>query len=207
MVRLRMISACALLSIAALSLSGCAAVVAVAGLKAGTTVVQERPVGQAIDDLTMKTELVARLAGQNPTYQSVTTRVVNGVVLMTGSVQDQTAKDEAARIAWDIQGVRNVGNELDVQSGVSVGDYLNDVRISDQLRTKVLTDRSIAWVNYNVTTTNGNVYLMGIAKDQEELDRVTLHARTIPGVKKVVSYVEVRQPSPMRQQQALNQSY
>jgi osmotically-inducible protein OsmY len=43
-----------------------------------------------------------------------------------------------------------------------------------------------------VQTVNGTVYLLGLARDQSELERVTLHARTIPGVKKVVSYVDLK---------------
>jgi osmotically-inducible protein OsmY len=201
MFRLRMILTLAVVSLASLGLSGCAATLALMGLKAGTTVAQDRSIGRAIDDATMNTDLNARLANHG-LYRQVDTRVVNGRILLSGRVTSDDNRIEAGRLAWDIPGVKEVDNELIVQSGLHLGSRVNDVRISDQLRAKLITDGKIAWVNYNVETVDGTVFLLGMAKDQAELDRVTLHARTIPGVKKVVSYVEMK-PAPVEQNASL----
>ena len=61
-------------------------------------------------------------------------------------------------------------------------------------------------VNYTIDTVNGSVYLIGSARSQAELDKVTDVARNVPNVKRVVSYVEIRQGQPVAAQQPLPQS-
>jgi osmotically-inducible protein OsmY len=61
-----------------------------------------------------------------------------------------------------------------------------------QLRSKLLLDKNVRAINFNVETVNGVVYLIGIAQDQAELERVTNHARTITNVVKVVSHARLK---------------
>jgi hypothetical protein len=51
-------------------------------------------------------------------------------------------------------------------------------------------------VNYNIETAEGSVYLIGSARTEAELHHATDLARNVPGVKRVVSYVEVRPGEP-----------
>ncbi|MFZ1990545.1 MAG: BON domain-containing protein [Alphaproteobacteria bacterium] len=203
MIRSRMIALLAL-GAAAWSLSGCAAVVAFAGVKAGTMVAQDRSMGAAFDDATINTQYNTRLAAQSITLaRHVNVKVMDGRILLTGHVPTYEDRDLAGRIAADVPGVREVANELEVADGKSMGSYLGDLRISNELRGKLLTDRKINWVNYNVQTVDGTIYLMGTAKNQAELAQVTEKARTISGVKKVVSYVEIKGGA-TQQQASLN---
>jgi len=193
MIRLRMIVPLALISAGSLAMSGCAATVAFLGVKAGTTIAQDRTIGTAIDDATINTDYNTRLARErSDLYRHVNVKVVEGRILLTGHVATDADRTSAGRIAWAIPGVRAVANELAVGQSKTVGSAVNDVWISNQLRGKLMTDGNIAWVNYNISTVDGTVYLLGVAKNESELERVTLHARTIPGVKKVVSYVELK---------------
>ncbi len=50
-------------------------------------------------------------------------------------------------------------------------------------------DERVRTINYNIETVNGVIYLIGIARDRDELDRVIEYARNIPYVRKVVNYV------------------
>jgi len=204
MIRSRMITLLTL-GAAAWSLSGCAAVVAFAGVKAGTMVAQDRSVGTAFDDATINTQYNTRLAAQSITLaRHVNVKVMDGRILLTGHVPTYEDRDLAGRVASDVPGVREVANELEIADGKSMGSYLGDLRISNELRGKLLTDRKINWVNYNVQTVDGTVYLMGTAKNQAELEQVTEKARTISGVKKVVSYVEIKGAGATQQQASLN---
>ena len=47
-------------------------------------------------------------------------------------------------------------------------------------------------INYSVETVDGTVYLMGIAQNGSELQRVQDHARNLAYVRKVVSYVRLK---------------
>ena len=58
-------------------------------------------------------------------------------------------------------------------------------------------DTSVLAINYSVETVDGVIYLMGIAQDRGELNRVIAHARQIPYVRGVVQYVRIKtEPSP-----------
>jgi osmotically-inducible protein OsmY len=53
-------------------------------------------------------------------------------------------------------------------------------------------DKKILAINYSIETVNGIVYLIGIAQNQEELDRVIAHARAIDYVRQIKSHVRVK---------------
>jgi hypothetical protein len=61
----------------------------------------------------------------------------------------------------------------------------------------MVADPAIRSVNYTIDTENGSVFLIGSARSQAELDRTTRIARYVPGVKRVVSYVELRSGAPV----------
>ena len=61
----------------------------------------------------------------------------------------------------------------------------------------MVLDSKVRSVNFDIDTANGSVYLMGSAHTQDELDRATRIARYVPGVKRVVSYVEVESGAPV----------
>ncbi len=92
-------------------------------------------------------------------------------------------------MAWQASGVRQVIDDIQVTDKSSLVDYGRDVRIATTLRAQLLFDGSIRNINYSVDVVNATIYLMGIAQDQAELDRVIAHARDIGGVKKVINNV------------------
>ncbi len=186
---------CLLAVCAALMGIGCTPVgVAIgAGATAGVAVAQERSVADAIDDFTIKVRLNQKLLQSSTVlFSQVTTDVVEGRVLLTGDVANPDDRIEAVKLAWQVAGVKEVLNELQVTEQSGVVNYLQDAWISTRLRSQLMFDGAIAAINYNVETVNGVVYLIGIAQSQAELDRAIAHARTIPHVNKVVSHVRLK---------------
>ncbi len=47
------------------------------------------------------------------------------------------------------------------------------------MKGKLTLDNKVLAINYAIETVNGIVYLIGIAQNQSELDRVIAHSRTI----------------------------
>jgi osmotically-inducible protein OsmY len=131
-------------------------------------------------------------------FGKVSVTVVESRVLLTGAVRADADRDEAARLAWQAEGVREVINEIQVTEGGDLADIGRDVWITTRLRGQILTDREISDINYSIETVNGVVYLMGIAQNDAEIVRVTDHARTISGVRRVVSHV-ILKTDPRRQ--------
>jgi osmotically-inducible protein OsmY len=124
-------------------------------------------------------------------FGKLSTSVSEGRALVTGKVQDPEMRVEAIKLAWQVEGVKEVINEIEVVNTSSITDSARDFWITTQLRGHITFDKDIRSINYSIDTVNGTVYLMGIARTQAELDRVTNHARNLAYVKRVVSYVRV----------------
>jgi osmotically-inducible protein OsmY len=192
-------AALALLLAGSLWLSGCAEVLLGAAATTGLTVAEERSVGTAVDDLTIRGELNHIFFQENiDLYQDVSFSVIEGRVLLKGSVPTPEDRVRALQLAWQADGVREVINEIQVTDESGLLDFARDTLISTQLKAKLLFDGDVLSINYSVETVNGTVYIMGIAQNEAELERVMEYARDIGGVKRVVSHV-VMKDDPRRQ--------
>ena len=174
-------------------LSGCVWIAATGVTAAVSAARQERSIGNAIDDTRIKAELDAKLADQSAgLFLRVSTTTIEGRVLLAGRVQTPEDRLTATRIAWSIEGVRKVDNDLEVTDRSGWLDAPADFIIRTQLATALLTDGSIKDVNYTTDVVHGVVYLMGVGQDQAEVDRVVAHARNLSGVKRVENYIVLK---------------
>ncbi len=174
------------------ALGGCVPVVLGGAAVGATVAAQERSVSDAVDDSIIQAEVGRALFEFNvDVFQKVDIEVVEGKVLLTGLVPEPQFRVDAARLAWQTDGVREVINELEVSDNSTVSNAARDSWISTKLRARLIGDGDIYSINYTIDTVNGSVYLMGVAQDQAELDRVINHARDIDYVRSVVSLVRV----------------
>jgi osmotically-inducible protein OsmY len=101
-------------------------------------------------------------------------------------------RDDAVRLSWRAGGVKEVINRVQVTNQGGIVDYARDSWVTSQLVGKLLLDENVQSINYNVKTVGGVVYLMGIAQNRAELERVTNHARNLSYVRKVESFVRLK---------------
>lgn len=184
------------LSAAGLS-SGCVAVTGVAAVSAATVAVQDRTLGRSIDDATASSTVKTRLmALDDRAYMRLDVEMAEGTMLLSGTVPTPEHKAMAEQIAWSVSGVEDVANEAVVGRSPGMLRSGLDNFITAQVRTKIVGDSQIKGVNYNIETQKGVVYLMGVARSEEELTRAAETASMVRGVERVVSYVVVRQQNP-----------
>jgi osmotically-inducible protein OsmY len=183
------------------ALGGCVGVAVVGGLAAaaggGYAANQERGINGAASDFTVKADVDRGLIKANPQLQSVSATVYQGRVLLTGRVASEQMKATAEQVASRTPNVRALYDEIEVAPAEGAWDEAKDAWITTRVRSDMVLDPGIRSVNYTIDTTNGSVYLIGSARSQDELDRATRTARYVPGVKRVVSYVEIRGGSPI----------
>lgn len=174
-----------------LSLSGCgtAAFVGAAAVTSHS-VLEERSTRDAMTDGEIRLSLNNKLLSHSSRlFSNVSTEVVEGRVLLTGSVPRREDRIDAGRLAWEVEGVREVVNEIEVGEDVTAKAFLEDVWITSQLRARLVAAEGVKSVNYNIETVNKTVHLIGLAQSRAELDEVVALARRVPGVRKVVSHV------------------
>ncbi|MCB2081748.1 MAG: BON domain-containing protein, partial [Rickettsiales bacterium] len=178
-----------------ITVAGCAPAAVVGGTGAlGLTVAQERSLGNAIDDTTITTAINSLYLQKDINYlfEDVDVQAHEGRVLLTGEVPTADDRVEAVRLAWQPQGVREVINEIEIREKPSPKEYAADTWITTQIKTKLLFVEQVRSINYSVDTVNGIVYLLGIAQDKKELQTVADISSRVKGVKKVVSYVKLK---------------
>jgi len=161
-----------------------------AGAEVGVAAGEERGVGGAITDTKIQTEIDGIYLDKGVgIFRDITVTVQEGRVDLTGKVKKPEERVEAVRLAWQASGVSQVIDDIQVTDQSGIIDYGRDVRIATTLRAALLFDSKVRNINYSVEVENAVVYLMGIAQDQTELDRVIAHARDVSGVRKVVNNV------------------
>lgn len=179
-------------------LSGCILAAAGAGAAGGYAMLgQERSVTDQAKDAAIGAQVSASWNQFNPALaDDLTATVYEGRVLVTGRVPNQDWQQEAVKRAWKVDGVKEVYNEIEVGPDTHFLDEARDTVISTRLKADLVSDGYIKSINYTIRTENGVVYIIGSARSQAELNRVTDYARNIANVRRVVSYVRIRSGEP-----------
>jgi len=179
----------------ALLLAGCSnwSMAASAGASVATAANEERGLGQTVSDDRIQLAIVSRLFEADAAMlRKVDVSVHEGRVLLAGVVEKPEMRVTAVQLAWQEAGVTEVIDEIKVAQPEDLGEYVNDVWLAQELRNTLLIDRKVRSINYSVDCVAGTIYLMGVAQDQAELQRVIDHARDIPYVRGVISFVRLK---------------
>ena len=177
-----------------LLLSGCAAVGIATGVGAvaGMTAAKEGGLKAGVNDAVIKTQINDLWFRKNvDMFRKLDLTINQGRVLITGVVQNPEDRVEAVRLAWQPKGVKQVINEIRVGDSSSVQGVAKDEWIKTQLRARLIGNKDVQSINYSIEVVQGSVYLMGVAQNQTELDRVIRVAQRVKGVKEVISYVKL----------------
>ncbi len=179
-----------------LTLSGCLPTVFTAATTSTVAVAKDQSLGSTVDDVKIATGIKASFVKNNfkELYTKIAVEVVQGRVLYTGTVEKEEDITTAVQIAWDQKNVQEVISELKVASNSNHFDlvqYTKDTMITSQIKSKIFANRDIKFVNYTIVTTNNVVYVFGLARSEEELEKVTDIAAKVRGVEKVVSHVKL----------------
>lgn len=182
-----------------LTLSSCFPAVFTSATSATFAVAKDRSVNETMSDVKLSAALRADLIKNSfrDIYTKINVEVIDGRVLYTGKVDTEEQILQAVEIAWKQKGVKEVVNELKVDSKSSKFDivqYTRDTMITSQIKSKLFVTRSVKFVNYTIVTLDDVVYLFGIARSQEELETVAEIAAKIKGVARVVSHVKMKEP-------------
>jgi osmotically-inducible protein OsmY len=183
----------ALLLLLPSALGGCVAAAVTAGAAAGVAASQDRGIKGATTDTGLRTEINHYWFQKDQSlFANCNLQIYEGRVLITGAVKDADTRAEAIQLAWKAKGIREIINEIQVTNEGGFGAYARDTGIVTELNTRLLFAKDISSVNYSVESVNGVVYLLGVAQNQAELDKVIEIARNLRNVRRVVSYVIMR---------------
>ena len=153
----------------------------------------DRSFGTVVDDATIKINIAAKLINSDDNlFVDVSTSVLEGRVLLTGLVDNQEIRIDAVRKVWEVEGVNEVINEIQIGNRASLKEYAQDVWITTQVRGLAAKSVGLRSIAYNYETIQGKVYIVGVTSRPEQLETIIDVAKTVKGVTEIVNYVIVK---------------
>tara|TARA_B100001123_G_C15101113_1_gene943593 strand:- start:16 stop:609 length:594 start_codon:yes stop_codon:yes gene_type:complete len=146
-----------------------------------------RSIGTQIDDSIMQKNLLARMALSEKSYLlSISVKVIDGRIFITGKVDDPEEKLQITKLAWETKGVRSVKNDIKIKEEFNFKQSAKDLLITSQLRSALIFDKEIKSANYQIDTYKNKIFIYGIADTKEERKKVINQAKEILDVESVI---------------------
>lgn len=181
---------------AAIFLTSCAETIVISTGATALVVMRDKSAKDTGQDVVIAAKMTTEFVknGLKNPGNSVDIMANEGRVLLTGIVRDADKKKLASDIAWQIQNVKEVIDEVQLREGESLrprdfSKSLVDYFITSEIEARLLFAKNLASINYKITTVDKVVYLIGVAQSKEENQKVLNIAAKTSGVKKVINHV------------------
>ena len=123
----------------------------------------------------------------------VKVKVNDGVVTLTGTVQDKDDRDLAADTVENLPGVISVDNQIKVEP--TYPEH-SDAWIAFKIRSRLLVKAHVSAISTTISVNAGNVVLGGTADNLAQKELTEAYAKDIDGVKSVKNDIIVTNKSP-----------
>ena len=180
-----------LLFIIGLFLTNCAGVASKGIFGTGVSVAFDpRSVGTQIDDSIMEKSLKTKILLRDKNHLlKVKTKVLDGRIFLTGTVDDPEEKLQLTKLAWETKGVRSVRNDIKIKEEFNFSQSAKDLLITSQLRTAIILNKEVKASNYQIDTYKKKIFIYGIAQTSDEKDLVIKEAKEILDVEDVIASI------------------
>jgi len=180
-----------LLTVTSYTLSGCVN----AAFSGAQAVYGRHNIQSSLNDqyITMKAERTIYLDTDRFQNTNVSVSSFNGIVLITGQVENNAQRIEIENIVKKIPGVKEIHNVTTVAPTSSPLTRVSDTWITTKVKSKLIAMNDIDPSQIKVVTESGVVYLMGIVPPEQAEIAVEI-ARSTEGaqsVVKVFSYIHI----------------
>ena len=171
--------------------SGCVGVASKGIFGTGVTVALDpRTIGTQIDDSIMQKSLTRKILLKDKKYLlSISSKVLDGRIFLTGKVENPEEKLQLTKLAWETKGARSVRNDIKIKEEFNFKQSAKDILITSQLRTALILNKNIKATNYQIDTYKEKIYLYGIALTIDEKDMVISEAKEISDVDDVIASI------------------
>ena len=157
--------------------------------------VGERPAVNSDGWISIKVK-TSLLFNRNVSGMKTQVFVKDRIVTLKGEAVNQAEKDLAGEYAKDVEGVKEVKNEMTIEKVPSepkqtMGENIDDASITAQIKMAFLTHHSTSAFKTGVETSHGVVTLSGKAASSAAKDMATKVANDVQGVKRVINTMTI----------------
>jgi len=152
----------------------------------GAALAETKTAGERVDDITTAGEVKASLGeAKNIPGTDVNVEVYKGVVLLSGFVTQQSAKDAAGKAAAGAKNVTKVHNAISIAPETSMGEKLDDTTLVGKVKAALIDQKGVDSNSINVEARGGVVQLGGFVSNKAEKDLALKTAAGVKGAKRV----------------------
>lgn len=185
----------AMLITGALMLQGCitAAVIGAGATATAKVATDPRTAGTQVDDTTLNSRMGMKIKNNGPQFigARIVSSTYSGDIILTGQASREQI-EKAESLAYEVDGVKKVYNQIRVGQPVSAGTITNDTWITTKVKSQLILNAKTKARNIKVVTENREVFLIGIVTPEDGKAAAQL-ASKVDGVKKVITlftYIE-----------------
>jgi hyperosmotically inducible protein len=133
---------------------------------------------------------------RNVSYAGTSVSVNNGVVTLSGEASCAAERQLAGEYADDVEGVKNVNNEMTVVANATppperAGGKIDDASVTAQVKASLLSHRSTCAIKIKVQTADGVVTISGAARNAADKSLITRLAKDTDGVNSVINAMTI----------------
>ena len=168
------------------------AIVSTAGSIVGSASTSTRGFSGTIEDTYLMSKIVSQITFMKlSNFSNITVSVIDGNVLLAGNIQNQEKRLELIQKVWEIAGVKEIYNEVEIGPQNSFAETTEDFVFEAKIENRLLFEPGIFSNNYSVDVVNGNVYVMGISSDIEEKTKIENFLNNMNDIKKLILLIDI----------------
>ncbi|MFK8067649.1 MAG: BON domain-containing protein [Gammaproteobacteria bacterium] len=183
------------LSVLCLFIQACAAPLVVGGAATGAVVANDkRTTGTFVEDEAIELKIRSALLGDDSFKNQIHINATsfNTNVLLTGEATTEAIRQQIVAIAKNTEKVSHVFNEIRVAAPSALLARSSDTLLTSNVKTRILTDKTVDGTKIKVVTEAGVVYLMGIITREQGTNaaQVASKASGVQRVVKIFQYLD-----------------
>ena len=182
-----------LLLIIIFTLQSCAApIIGGVGAIAFSSSAQEKGLGTSIKDKVIFVKLKNAIYDWNPSVsENISLSVDNGSILVTGKLKNIDTKVQLTRIIWEINGVKEVNNKVQISETNNFKNIAKDLASLGEIKARLMASKELNSLNFSIDVVNNIAYISGVASSEEEIATVSQIAQEARFIKEVENFVKV----------------
>ena len=174
-----------------LSLNSCSTAVSV-GAFIGNAGTSSKGIKKSFSDTYLKTKVLAKISLLDiKNIANISVNVSRGTILYTGYVMSAEKRLLIVKKTWEVEGVKNIINELKIDDDVPLSRRTNDFILRSKISTRLLFKSGINSNNFSVDVVDGEVYVIGLADNINEKTEIERFLSGMTDIKKLITIIEI----------------
>ena len=155
--------------------------------------VDERSLGEQYDDHSITMSIRKKfLEDEKVKYFDISTYVYNGHVYLVGEYETAAQKDQAVKLARQVEGVKSVTDYFLPEKEDENCGTTDNLELLAKVKKDLIGDVDISSTQIEVNALQCNIILLGLVDSTDDINKAVAHAKAVEGVRSVKSFLKIQ---------------